>query len=348
MIQEQQNQQNNKLVCKYCQSKNIIKFGTYKGNQRYFCNDCKRKFTPLDTLPKMKTPINQIASAIGMYFDGLSLNDVRRQIKWIYKNDISDFAVYNWVDRFTKDSFKITQSYQPKVGYVWAADETVVDIGGQKYWLFDVIDIKTRFLLASRLAEKRMVEDVQKVMKEAYKRCGIVPKVIMTDSLNAYEQGIKNVFGNKAKQLKVGKFVARPNNNIIERMHGTIKERTKIMRGLKDKKSAEIILDGFFINYNFFRPHGTLSANGKDITPAQKAGIKFPFESWELLIKNSQEAKRTAVNFEVKPLPIIKLDQQNRKRMLNRKVQRRLRAKKYKLLKRKQSNEPQLATVRFK
>ena len=39
--------------CKYCQSPNVIRFGTYKGIQRYYCKDCKRKFV-LDTLPKAK------------------------------------------------------------------------------------------------------------------------------------------------------------------------------------------------------------------------------------------------------------------------------------------------------
>lgn len=41
------------LRCKYCQSPNVIRFGTHKGVQRYYCKDCKRKFV-LDTLPKAK------------------------------------------------------------------------------------------------------------------------------------------------------------------------------------------------------------------------------------------------------------------------------------------------------
>lgn len=30
------------MICKYCQSENIRKYGTYKETQYYYCNDCKR------------------------------------------------------------------------------------------------------------------------------------------------------------------------------------------------------------------------------------------------------------------------------------------------------------------
>ena len=29
--------------CKYCGSKNLWLYGTYKGTQRFYCRDCKRK-----------------------------------------------------------------------------------------------------------------------------------------------------------------------------------------------------------------------------------------------------------------------------------------------------------------
>jgi len=48
------------------------------------------------------------------------------------------------------------------------------------------------------------------------------------------------------------------------------------MRGLKTRKSAKLITDGWLVHYNFFRPHEALG----DKTPAQKAGIKFPFRNW--------------------------------------------------------------------
>ncbi|MGR3295892.1 MAG: transposase [Candidatus Bathyanammoxibius sp.] len=41
------------VVCKYCGSDNVIKYGTYKGTQYYWCKDCKRKFANVDNIPKL-------------------------------------------------------------------------------------------------------------------------------------------------------------------------------------------------------------------------------------------------------------------------------------------------------
>ena len=75
-------------------------------------------------------------------------------------------------------------------------------------------------------------------------------------------------------------MTAEINTNLIERFHSTLKQRTKIMRGLKTPESARVILDGFLINYNFFRPHMSL----KRKTPAEVAGIKRPVRNWEELV----------------------------------------------------------------
>ena len=79
-------------------------------------------------------------------------------------------------------------------------------------------------------------------------------------------------------------FSDEVNNNIIERFHGTIKERTKVLRGFKGMGSALLILDGFGTHYNFFRPHMSLANK----TPVQIAKIKSPFENWTQLVKGEK------------------------------------------------------------
>jgi transposase-like protein len=311
--------------CKYCQSSNIIRFGTYEGVQRYYCKDCQRKFSGLDTLPKMQTAIDQISSAVAMYYEGLSLNEISRMLKQIYNINITDQGIYNWIERFTNDAKKITKGYHPDVGYVWLADETVINVAGKQYWLMDIIDVKTRFLIASHLSPTRRVEDIQETMRGAYTFTGRMPKVIMTDHLQAYDYAIGLTFGDKTKHLKVEKFTAKPNNNIIERMQGTIRARTKVMRDLKSLDTARMILDGFVIHYNYIRPHDTLSSKDNDVTPAMKAHINFPYKNWESLIRHNEQAKVEAakVNFSVPSLPFIKPTPYQRNRMLNRDLKRR-------------------------
>jgi hypothetical protein len=105
-------------------------------------------------------------------------------------------------------------------------------------------------------------------------------------------------------------------------MQGTIKSRLKTMRGLKSLDTARTVIDGFLINYNYFRPHETLS-DIEPTTPAQKAGIKFPYQSWESLIKHSQEAKSQVFTKPVIPaLRQPPLTEAQRKRIIARQKQR--------------------------
>ncbi len=73
---------------------------------------------------------------------------------------------------------------------------------------------------------------------------------------------------------------ATRNNNVVERLNGTVRERNKTMRGLKNEDTP--ITKGFQIYYNFVKPHQSL----KGQTPAQKAGIDILEENnWLDLIK---------------------------------------------------------------
>ena len=55
----------------------------------------------------------------------------------------------------------------------------------------------------------------------------------------------------------------------MERLHNTIREREKIMRGMKSEETAKTLMDGFRDYYNFLRPH--MGIEGQ--TPVEAAGI---------------------------------------------------------------------------
>jgi putative transposase len=262
--------------CKYCGSDNVVRFGRSKQRQRLRCQDCKRTFMDADTLAGMKTPAIQVASALSMYYGGMSLNAIRRHLDQQYGNRPSDSTVYEWINRFTKIAVRETRGYKPNVGDVWIADETVLKIGGENVWFWDIIDAKTRFLLASHISTKRTTADALTLMKLAEKRAGKVPELVFTDKLRAYLDGIELAWGADTKHIPSKGFVAPMNTNIIERFHGSLKDRTKVMRGLKRKDTARLLIAGWLIHYNFFRPHERLN----DRTPAEKAGIKLPFQNW--------------------------------------------------------------------
>jgi len=117
-------------------------------------------------------------------------------------------------------------------------------------------------------------------MNEARRRAGKSPKTIITDKLAAYLDGIELVFGTDTKHICSKPFTLVNNTNLIERFHGTLKDRTKVMRGLKDIKSARPITEGWLLHYNFLRPHEAL----KGKTPAEVAGLNYPYRNWQEIV----------------------------------------------------------------
>ncbi len=140
-------------------------------------------------------------------------------------------------------------------------------------------------------------------MKKAYNRTGKIPRIIYTDKLQAYLDGIELTFGADTKHKQGSPFDVGSNNNLIERFHGTLKARTKIMRGLKDINTAKLFTQGWLLYYNYLRPHESL--RGK--TPAEVSGVKYPYRNWQDIVAGRRidtvsQANATSV-LEVPELP---------------------------------------------
>ena len=275
------------VKCKYCdKATDVVRYGKSKGKQYYFCNLCGRKFLNNQAMPGMRVPIEAIGAAIGMFYEGMSLSAISRQLWYMYRVQPSRSTLHGWVMKYSKKADRLISDLKPKVGKTWIVDETVVKIGGQNTWFWDVIDDKTRFIIASHLSTSRGAKDAEAVMKRAQDKAEKPPRFIISDKLAAYLEGIERVFGADTWHLRSQGFTGEINTNLIERFHGTLKDRTKVMRGLKSRETAKVILSGYLMHYNFFRPHQTL----KGKTPAEVAGIKFPHISWAGIIKSEKEA----------------------------------------------------------
>jgi putative transposase len=268
--------------CKYCGGANLVLYGKQKGKQQWWCKDCKRKFSESTSLPRMKSPVTQVGSAVQQYYNGMSLNAICRNIEQQYGYKPNNSTIFRWVEEFTDSAIQETKDIHPKVGDTWIADETVLRIGGQNIWMYDIIDDKTRFLLATRMALSRTTHNAEMLMKEAQKKADKTPKVIITDKNSSYLDSIELTFGGDTEHIQSRPFTAdTQNTQKIERWHETLKERTKVMKGLKTIDTAIQFVAGFLVHYNYFR--GNEALHGK--TPAETAGIKFPYKNWAEIIR---------------------------------------------------------------
>ena len=183
-------------------------------------------------------------------------------------------------------------SLMPQTSGIWHTDEMAVNIHGQYNWLWNVMDHETRFLLASQISQRREVKDARKIFQEAKKVANGKPQVMVTDGLQSYIKAFKKEFftlkNPRVKHVRKPRFVDKTNNNIVERMQGSIREREKVLTALKNPKDNKVI-DGWRIYYNFIRPHQAL--NGK--TPAEMAGLDLNLgeNKWLSLIKQSTQDK---------------------------------------------------------
>jgi transposase-like protein len=270
------------IKCKWCGSDNNIKKGkSENGVQEYLCNSCGRKFTNQDNPYGMRSTVNQIGSALDMYYTGSSLADIARHFDVYNKNPVDRSTIYRWILKYTREAIKIFENIHPKVGDVWIADETVIKFNDVNHWTFDIIDRDSRFLLASYMSPNRGTAQAKKLMELAAERAGKIPKKVLTDSLKAYIDGIELVFGAETKHIQSSPFSEVDSTNIIERFQATIKERTKVLWGFKTPETAKLIIEGFLIHYNYFRPHLSLDK----MTPAEYTGVKVPVKNWTELVR---------------------------------------------------------------
>jgi putative transposase len=287
--------------CKYCGSKNLWLYGKYKGKQLFFCRDCKRKFTGNFALPKMRSAVTRVGDALHSYFSGMSLNEVKQNMEQQYNDSPSVSTIYRWLDRFIKQARDKVKDITPNVGDTWIADETVIKINRKKYWLFDCIDSKIRFILASHLSPNRGTREARALMEKAAERANKAPKVVMTDKLAAYLDGIELAFGADSEHRQGSPFDVQTNTNLIERFQGTLKDHTKVLRGLKKPETAKKFIEGWLIHYNYFRPH--ISLKGK--TPARKAGVILSTNDWLDVVREPRDTAKIDVGTE--PRPILRL-----------------------------------------
>ena len=219
----------------------------------------------------------QIGAAVGLYFDGLSYRRCAENVDEILGRPTNPATVYRWVQEQTRRAGDVVNEIKVDTGDEWVADELTVNVGGEQYWLFNVMDSETRFVLAAYLSPERTTRAAQTAMAMARERAANPPKIIKTDGLRSYRQGVSRAFPTFPVKHVVSQGIrAQINNNLSERLQGTFRDRDKTLRALKRRDTGQAYIDGLVLNYNYFRPHGGL--RGK--RPAEAAGAAMPFRNW--------------------------------------------------------------------
>jgi len=268
-----------KKICPNCKSKNIIKWTKRKTQnrgklQRYKCKECSYRFVEDDGFFRMRNHPNKITCAIDLFYKGVSTRKVQEHFQAFYPHNLSHKSIYKWVVKYSRMISKFTDKLKVKTGQEIQIDEMEYHRreeykkkGVCKDWFIDSIDVHTHFMVASKYVKKREKTEIKEVLRKVkYKTEGYVT-TITTDGLTAYENVVKKTWGydNKKGKYKIthNKVNASKGegfNLFIEGLHNSIRERTKTFRGFHGSvESAEAIMKGYEIFYNFIRKHQAIN-----------------------------------------------------------------------------------------
>ena len=276
------------INCPTCKNSQIVKVGKRNNQQRFKCNTCNKRFRANGKMPGRKFNDKQIGATIRDYYMGLSYKQLSESMRDRYNipKPAKD-TLYDWVQYYTNKASYMLKGVKAHTGDHWVADEMFIKVGGKMVYHWNIMDVETRYLLASHLAEDRTEAEAAKTLRKALAVAHHPPKTITTDGLASYIPAIKAILP-KTEHIRAEGIRAKINNNMSERMQGTFRSRIKTLRGLDSIESGQRYLDGYDITYNFFREHSSLKYN----TPAQAAGVKTQITQWADVVRSKVEVPK--------------------------------------------------------
>lgn len=295
---------NSKPTCEQCNSNNVIRNGKRKNKSgtinRYLCKDCGHRFTDNQGFQKKRAEPEKIALALDLYYRGLSVRKVAEHFQQVHNLDISHMTVYRWIEQYSRLASEWMNKQQVHTGERWHIDETMVNVNGEPRYLWNILDNKTRFLLATHVSKNRSLENTRMPMKKAKQQTNDRPKEVFTDGMMAYPAAVVKELGKRggptgfwSPHVRVASIRAKESNNLIERFHGSEKERFKVMRGFDQDNGCATLSEGFRVHYNLIRDHQSLG-----VTPGEVAGLpKIEGFRWLEVLKKA--TKKTSSNGKV-------------------------------------------------
>ncbi|WXG43070.1 MAG: DDE-type integrase/transposase/recombinase [Promethearchaeati archaeon SRVP18_Atabeyarchaeia-1] len=241
---------------------------------------------------KMKHNPQAVTSAMQLYFSGESLRNTQKSLKPLGV-EVSHKTVYLWIRKYITLMQDYVEKLKPNVSDTWRADELYVKIKGDMKYVFALMDDETRFWIAQEVAETKYRHDAGNLFHKGKELMGKKPLTLITDGLQAYHIAYKEEFwtskGPRTEHIQHITIRGDRNNNKMERMNGEVRDREKVMRGLKKKDTP--ILKGYQIFHNHVRPR--IALDGK--TPADACGISVKgHNKWITLIQNASHLNTRA------------------------------------------------------
>jgi putative transposase len=232
-----------------------------------------------------------ITSALQLYFTGESFRNVQKFLK-LQGVKMSHVGIYKWIKKYVALMQGYLDQITPNVSTVWRTDELYLKVKGNLKYLYAIMDDETRFWIAQQVADTKYTADVRPLFAHAKEITGKRPNTLISDGAPNFHDAFKKEFATHRlptpRHIRHIRIQGDHNNSKMERMNGEVRDREKVMRGLKIPDTK--ILPGYQIYHNYLRPH--MALEGK--TPAEVCGIEIQGKNkWKTLIENASRSSQS-------------------------------------------------------
>jgi transposase-like protein len=166
--------------------------------------------------------------------------------------EVDHVTVYRWVLRFAPLLAEAARPCRHAVGDRWQVDETYVKVAGQWRYVYRAID-QFGQVIDVFVSPRRDAAAARRFFQRAIGTMRVEPVEVVTDHAPVYPAVLEELL--PAAWHRTDRYA----NNHIEADHGRLKARLRPMRGLKQDRSARIVIAGHGFVQNLRRGHYELA-----------------------------------------------------------------------------------------
>ena len=207
---------------------------------------------PRSAFAGFRFPPEIIVIAVRWYLRyGLSYRDVGELL--VERGvEVDQVTVYRWVLRFTPLLGEAARPCRHAVGDRWEVDETYVKVAGQWRYVSRAID-QFGQVIDVLVSARQDANAARRFFERALGATKVTPVEITTDQAPVYPVVLGELL--PAAWHRTDQYA----NNRIECDHGRLKARLRPMRGLKQDRTARVIIAGHAFIQNVRRAHYELA-----------------------------------------------------------------------------------------
>jgi transposase-like protein len=192
---------------------------------------------PQSAFAGFRFPSDVIVLAVRWYLRfGLSYRDVEELLaeRGI---EVDHVTIYRWVQRFTPLLADAARPCRHAVGDRWQVDETYVKVAGRWRYIYRAID-QFGQVVDVFVSRQRDAAAAHQFFQRAIGATKVSPVEVTTDQAPVYPAVLEERL--PAAWHRTDRYA----NNRIECDHGRLKARLRPMRGLKQDRSARVVIAG--------------------------------------------------------------------------------------------------------